>query len=97
MIWVPSPEKITADYLLENAEWVGKHAVEGELYLLATYLCAVREDGEVRCLARNILEVESLNYPVGVIGGMPYMNQIRAMNTKGKHVAYCEGVGWVTA
>lgn len=96
VIRVPSPDKITADYLLENAEWVGRHETEGDLYLLGSYLCAIRENGTVSCLAMNILKVESLDYHVGVIGGIPYTDQIRAMTIDGYMQSYCgEQIGWV--
>lgn len=89
VIHVPAPEDMTADFLVENAQYEGQHHEEGDLYLIASDLYAIREDGEVERIGTGIYQVESLDYAAGTHDGVPYMSQIQVLTIKGYLFWYC--------
>ena len=89
VIHVPAPEDMTAGFLVENAHYEGHHHEEGDLYLIASELYAIREDGEVERIGTGIYQVESLDYAAGTHDGVPYMSQIQVLTIKGYLFWYC--------
>ena len=83
VVAVPEPEDMTLEFLQEYAKEVGTHEKEGDLYLFEPYLYAVREDGDVVCIADFVMQVIAVQVPYLDNNRIPHDDGIQIINLHG--------------
>ena len=92
-VTVKVPEEMTQDFLEDYAKDKGVCLDEGHLYLVGSYLYAVRENGEIGLIHEKTIDVYDTH--ARYMEGDCYRNDgILLLTTKGELVVGNSDVGW---